>query len=264
MNRTLPEEPTIWLLNGVGRCTGKLLQASRVACICDSFCEGRVHVAMAQLFPKSANVHARVVIAGIVVLACGAGWATSTIYWSPYTTEVDVPLQQPIPFSHKHHVTDDGIDCRYCHTSVEKSSFAGIPSTETCMTCHSQIWTDAPMLASVRESLATGKPLKWTRVNDLPDYVYFNHSVHVAKGIGCSNCHGRVDQMPLTRKAQTLYMRWCLDCHENPQKSIRPRDKVFDAAWQPPPDQLEQGQELIRQYHVDTSGRLTNCSACHR
>ena len=219
---------------------------------------------MAQLFPKSANVHARVIIAGIVVLACGAGWATSTIYWSPYTTEVDVPLQQPIPFSHKHHVTDDGIDCRYCHTSVEKSSFAGIPSTETCMTCHSQIWTDAPMLASVRESLASGRPVKWTRVNDLPDYVYFNHSVHVAKGIGCSDCHGRVDQMPLTRKAQTLYMRWCLDCHENPQKYIRPRDKVFDTTWQPPANQLEQGQELIRQYHVDTSGRLTNCGACHR
>ena len=159
---------------------------------------------MAQLFPKSANVHARVLIAAILVLACGAGWAASIIYWSPYTTEVDVPLQQPVPFSHKHHVTDDGIDCRYCHTSVEKSSFAGIPSTETCMTCHSQIWTDAPMLASVRESLATGKPLKWTRVNDLPDYVYFNHSVHVAKGIGCSECHGRVDQMPLTRKAQTF------------------------------------------------------------
>jgi hypothetical protein len=132
------------------------------------------------------------------------------------------------------------------------------------MTCHSQIWTDAPMLASVRESLATGRPLKWTRVNDLPDYVYFNHSVHVAKGIGCSDCHGRVDQMPLTRKAQTLYMRWCLDCHENPQKYIRPRDRVFDTAWQPPPNQLEHGQELIRQYHVDTSGRLTNCSACHR
>jgi hypothetical protein len=219
---------------------------------------------MAQLFAKSANVHARVVIVGIVVLACGAGWATSVVYWSPYTTEVDVPLQQPIPFSHKHHVTDDGIDCRYCHTSVEKSSFAGIPSTETCMTCHSQIWTDAPMLASVRESLASGKPLKWTRVNDLPDYVYFNHSVHVAKGIGCSDCHGRVDQMPLTRKTQTLYMRWCLDCHQTPQKYIRPRDKVFDAAWQPPPNQLEEGQELIRQYHVDTGGRLTNCSACHR
>lgn len=120
------------------------------------------------------------------------------------------------------------------------------------------------MLASVRESLATGKPLKWTRVNDLPDYVYFNHSAHVAKGVGCSDCHGRVDQMPVTRKAQTLYMRWCLDCHEAPEKYIRPRDEVFDAEWQPPPNQLEQGQELIRQYHVDTSGRLTNCSVCHR
>ena len=219
---------------------------------------------MAQLFPKSANVHSRVVIVGLVVLVCGAGWGTSIIYWSPYTTEVDVPLQQPIPFSHKHHVTDDGIDCRYCHTSVEKSSFAGIPSTETCMTCHSQIWTDAPMLAPVSESFATGKPLKWTRVNDLPDYVYFNHSVHVAKGIGCTDCHGRIDQMPLTRKTQTLYMRWCLDCHENPQKFIRPRDKVFDTAWQPRANQPEQAKELIRQYHVDASGRLTNCSACHR
>jgi hypothetical protein len=219
---------------------------------------------MAQVFSKSANVHARVTIFGFVVLVCGAGWATSTIYWSPYTTEVNVPLQQPIPFSHKHHVTDDGIDCRYCHTSVEKSSFAGIPSTDTCMTCHSQLWTDAPVLASLRESLATGKPLKWLRVNDLPGYVYFNHSAHVAKGIGCAECHGRVDQMPLTRKAETLYMRWCLHCHENPQQFIRPRDKVFDMAWQHPPNQLEQGRKLIRDYHVDTSGRLTNCSTCHR
>ena len=219
---------------------------------------------MAQLFPKSANVHARVSILGVVLLVCGAGWATSTIYWSPYTTDVDVALQQPIPFSHKHHVTDDGIDCRYCHTSVEKSSFAGIPSTETCMTCHSQLWTDAPVLASLRESLATGKPLKWVRVNDLPDYVYFNHSIHVAKGIGCSDCHGRVDEMPLTRKTATLYMRWCLDCHEQPQQFIRPRDKVLDLQWRPPPNQIEQGEELTRHYHVDTSGRLSNCSTCHR
>ena len=219
---------------------------------------------MAQLFPESANVHARVSILGVVLLVCGAGWATSTIYWSPYTTEVDVPLQQPIPFSHKHHVTDDGIDCRYCHTSVEKSSFAGIPSIETCMTCHSQLWTDAPVLASLRESLATGKPLKWVRVNDLPDYVYFNHSIHVAKGIGCSDCHGRVDEMPLTRKTATLYMRWCLDCHEQPQQFIRPRDKVLDLQWRPPPNQIEQGEELTRHYHVDTTGRLSNCSTCHR
>ena len=219
---------------------------------------------MAQLFPKSANVHARIVIIGIIVLVCGAGWATSTIYWSAYTTRVDVPLQQPIPFSHKHHVTDDGIDCRYCHTSVEQSSFAGIPSTETCMTCHSQLWTDAPMLASLRKSFATGQPLRWARVNDLPGYVYFNHSAHVAKGVGCSTCHGRVDQMPLTRKTETLYMRWCLHCHENPQKFIRPRDKIFDMAWKAPPNQEEQGRELIRQYHVDISGRLTNCGTCHR
>src|SRR5881392_140612 len=231
MNRTLPEEPTIWLLNGVGRCTGKLLQASRVACICDSFCEERVHVAMAQLFPKSANVHARVVIAGIVVLACGAGWATSTIYWSPYTTEVDVPLQQPIPFSHKHHVTDDGIDCRYCHTSVETSHYAGLPATEICMSCHSQIWSNAAMLEPVRASWRTGESLQWTRVHDLPEFVYFNHSIHINKGIGCASCHGRVDKMPLTWQANTLYMKWCLDCHKEPENFIRPRREVFNMAW---------------------------------
>ena len=146
---------------------------------------------------------------------------------------MDIPFQQPVPFSHKHHVSDDGIDCRYCHTSVEKSSFAGLPPTETCMTCHSQIWTDSPMLAPVRASFATNTPLKWNRVHDLPGYVYFNHSIHVAKGIGCSTCHGRVDQMPLTRKTETLYMKWCLDCHRNPQKYIRPRDKIYDMAWQP-------------------------------
>ena len=219
---------------------------------------------MAQLFPKSANVRSRVAILGFVILICGAGWATSTIYWSPYATDVGVPLDQPVPFSHKHHVGDDGIDCRYCHTSVEKSAFAGLPSTHTCMTCHSQIFTDAPVLAPVRKSFAAGEPLKWIRVNDLPGYVYFNHSAHVAKGIGCTNCHGRIDQMPLTRKAQTFYMRWCLDCHREPQQYIRPRDKVFDMTWRPPPNQLEEGQRLVAQYHVDTTGRLLNCGTCHR
>src|ERR1041384_3621948 len=146
------------------------------------FCEGGTHFAMAQLFPKSANVHARVTIFGLVVLICGAGWATSTIFWSPYTTYVDVPLEQPVPFSHKHHVLDDGIDCRYCHPSVEKSAFAGMPATDTCMTCHSQIWTEAPVLAPVRASLTSNTPLRWNRVHDLPDFAYFNHSIHVAKG----------------------------------------------------------------------------------
>src|SRR5436189_5934930 len=250
MNRTLPEEPTIWLLNGVGRCTGNLLQASRIACICDSFCEGGVHVAMAQLFPKSANVHARVVIAGIVVLACGAGWATSTIYWSPYTTEVDVPLQQPIPFSHKHHVTDDGIDCRYCHTSVEKSSFAGIPSTETCMTCHSQIWTESPLLEPVRESYRTGRPIEWQRVHDLPDFVYFNHSIHIKKGVGCVSCHGRVDQMPLMYQQNSLLMEWCINCHKNPAPNLRPRSEVTTMGYRPAMDQSILGPQLMKEYDV--------------
>jgi cytochrome c7-like protein/class III cytochrome C family protein len=219
---------------------------------------------MAQLFAPRANIHSRVTIVSIVLFICAAGWATSEIYWSPYTTYVDVSLNQPVPFSHKHHVGDDGIDCRYCHTTVEKSAFAGLPSTDTCMTCHSQIWKDTPMLASVRKSLASNTPLQWNRVDDLPDYVYFNHSVHVAKGIGCSTCHGRVDQMPLIRKTQTLYMKWCLDCHRAPQKYIRPRDKIYNMAWRPSQDRHGEGQELISQYHVDTTGRLTNCSTCHR
>jgi hypothetical protein len=219
---------------------------------------------MAQIFSRQANIHSRVIIFGAIALVCGAGWVTSAVYWSPYTTDVNVPLQQPVPFSHKHHVAEDGIDCRYCHTSVETSAFAGMPSTETCMTCHSQIWTDAPVLSPVRVSLATNTPMKWSRVNDLPDYVYFNHSIHVAKGIGCSTCHGRVDQMPLTRKTQTLFMKWCLDCHRNPQKYIRPRDKIYDMTWRPEEEPHTEKASLVRQYRVDTSSRITNCGTCHR
>ncbi len=219
---------------------------------------------MAQLFSPHANIYSRVIVVVAVVLICGAGWATSTIFWSPYTTYVDVPFDQPVPFSHKHHVLDDGIDCRYCHSSVENSSFAGVPPTETCMTCHSQLWTEAPVLQPVRASFATNTPLKWNRVNDLPDFAYFNHSIHVAKGIGCSTCHGRIDQMPLTRRAQTLYMKWCLECHRDPQKYVRPRAEIYNMAWRAPPDQDSLGQKLVAQYHIDTTGRLTNCSTCHR
>ena len=219
---------------------------------------------MAQIFSRNANVYARVTIFGIVVLICGVGWATNEVFWSSYTTYVDIPLTQPVPFSHKHHVAEDGIDCRYCHTSVEKSCFAGMPTSETCMHCHSQIFTDVPLLAPVRESLATNKPLKWNRVHDLPDYVYFDHSIHVAKGIGCSTCHGRVDQMPITWRVNTLYMKWCLDCHRHPQKFVRPPDKVFAMTWQPSQDRQLEPTQLVRQYHIDTSGRLTNCSTCHR
>jgi hypothetical protein len=132
------------------------------------------------------------------------------------------------------------------------------------MTCHSQIWTQAPVLEPVRASFAAGTPLKWNRVNDLPDFVYFNHSIHVTKGIGCSTCHGRVDQMPLTRRAQTLYMKWCLECHRSPQNFVRPRSEIYNMTWQPPANQDSLGSKLVAQYHVDTSGRLTNCSTCHR
>ncbi len=219
---------------------------------------------MAQIFSPRANVHSRVIIIGFVLFLCGAGWVTSAIFWSPYTTYVDVPLDQPVPFSHKHHVLDDGIDCRYCHTSVEKSGFAGIPSTDTCMTCHSQIWTEAPVLAPVRASLATNTSLRWNRVHDLPDFAYFNHSIHVAKGVGCSTCHGQVEQMPITFRTQTLYMKWCLECHRAPQNFVRPRSEIYNMTWRPPPDQSAQGEQLVRQFHIDTSGRLTNCSTCHR
>ena len=219
---------------------------------------------MAQLFSPGANVYSRVIIFGAIILVCGGGWATSEIFWSPYTTYVNVPFEQPVPFSHKHHVGDDGIDCRYCHNSAEKSRFAGMPSSETCMTCHSQIFNDAPVLAPVRQSLATNTPLKWNRVDDLPDYVYFDHSIHVAKGIGCSTCHGRVDQMPITWRVNTLYMKWCLDCHRAPQNFVRPRDKIYNPTWQPAQDRHLDRAKLVAEYHIDTTGRLTNCSTCHR
>jgi hypothetical protein len=173
-----------------------------------------------------------------------------------------MPREQPVPFSHKHHVEGLGIDCRYCHTSVEKSHFAGIPPTETCMTCHSQLWTQAALLEPVRQSLATATPIQWNRVNDLPDFVYFDHSIHVNKGIGCTTCHGPVDQMPLTWKENTLYMKWCLQCHRAPENEIRPRDEVFNVKWQKPDNQEQFGHDLVKEYHVEVS-RLTNCSVCH-
>ena len=219
---------------------------------------------MAQIFSPRSNVQAKVIIVATILLVCAGGWLTSAVWWSPYTTYVNVPLDQPVPFSHQHHVAGLGIDCRYCHTSVETSSFAGIPATETCMTCHSQLWTEAPLLAPVRASLTSNTSLKWTRVYDLPDFAYFDHSIHVRKGVGCSTCHGRVDQMPITWKAQTLYMKWCLECHRAPQNYLRPQNEIYDMAWHPSKDQNALGRQLIAQNHIDTSGRLTNCSICHR
>jgi len=218
---------------------------------------------MAQLFHRRDNTIARAGLAGAVMLIGFMGWAWDSIYWSPYTTRVNAPLDQPVPFSHRHHHDQLGIDCRYCHTSVEKSAFAGLPDTETCMTCHSQLFTTAPLLAPVRRSLATDEPLRWNRVNKLPDFVFFNHSIHVAKGVGCATCHGQLDEMPLTWKSHTLYMKWCLECHRAPEKFIRPHDEVFDMHWLAPPDQLAQGRKLMAANHVDTTG-LTDCGMCHR
>ena len=181
----------------------------------------------------------------------------------PMSRTQNVTRNQPVPFSHEHHVGGLGLDCRYCHTSVEKARFAGLPPTETCMTCHSQIWTNAQMLAPVRASLAENKPIRWQRVHKLPDYVYFDHSIHIAKGVGCTTCHGPIDEMKLTRQAEPLTMKWCLDCHRDPAKNLRPRDAVFDPDWTAAGDREAAGQKLVAAYHIRTD-HLTDCSICHR
>lgn len=218
---------------------------------------------MAQIFRAGANTIARVVLVALVAVPAAALFFAGWLLRSSYGTGVDRIVEQPVPFSHEHHVSGLGIDCRYCHTTVETAAFAGLPSTKTCMTCHSQLWTNAAMLAPVRESMANGVPLRWRRVHDLPDFVYFDHSIHVAKGIGCSTCHGQVDDMPLMRKTETLHMQWCLDCHRAPEAYLRPRDEVFSMDRRPPERQRATGAELARRYHVETS-KLSDCSICHR
>ena len=218
---------------------------------------------MAQIFHPSMNTVAKATIFGAVFLLGGLGWVGYTVEKSPYNTDAGIPRNQPVPFSHEHHVRGLGIDCRYCHTSVEDSSFAGIPPTKTCMTCHSQIWSNAEMLRPVRQSWASNQPIQWSRVHNLPDFVYFNHSVHVNKGVGCSTCHGEVDRMPLMWQQASLQMAWCLDCHRAPEQFLRPRDQVFNMHWTAPSNQLEEGRKLVEKYGVKT-GELTNCSICHR
>jgi hypothetical protein len=216
-----------------------------------------------QVFRPAANTIALLVMATLgaaPILLVGIGYS---LMKSSYVTDQSVTREQPVPFSHAHHVGGLGLDCRYCHTSVTTSRFAGVPPTETCMTCHSQLWTNAPMLAPVRESLATNKPIHWQRVHVLPDYVYFDHSIHIAKGVGCSTCHGAVDRMPLMRQTAPLTMGWCLECHRHPETAIRPRDKIFDMKWTPPNDQIAEGRRLMSEYHVDPA-HLTDCSKCHR
>ncbi len=214
---------------------------------------------MAQIFHRSTNTLSRVTIFGAVFIAGFVLWVIGGIVRSPVATDQGITREQPVPFSHQHHVAGLGIDCRYCHTSVETSNFAGIPPTQTCMNCHAQIWTNAAMLEPVRASYASGKPLVWERVHRLPDFVHFNHSIHVAKGIGCASCHGAIDKMSLTYQASPLTMEWCLNCHLHPEEFVRPKDKVFDMTYVAK-DQATLGPQLVKEYHIQ---RLTTCSTCH-
>jgi hypothetical protein len=232
---------------------------------------------MAQFFPPSANAYARTSLAILIVVAAALGLTGYELQSSPWVTREGVRPEQPVPFSHQHHVSGLGIDCRYCHTSVETSGFAGIPPTKTCMNCHSQIWTNAPLLEPVRASFRDNKSLVWTRVHDLPDFVYFSHEIHVNKGIGCKSCHGPIDEMPLTYQANSLQMEWCLNCHRDTAKNLRPREEVFNMTYQPPSrehavafngvkffDQRQLGQAIQKAYHVKGEQELISCNTCHR
>jgi hypothetical protein len=217
---------------------------------------------MAAVFQPRDALIGRVVlltVAAGLLLAIGWWWIAPRTDWA---RRVGYHIDQPVPFSHQHHVSGLGIDCRYCHTSVEVSSNAGLPPTYTCMTCHSQIWTGAAVLAPVRKSLANGTPIKWRRVTNLPNYVYFDHAIHIAKGVGCSSCHGDVAKMPLTEKAKTLTMQFCLDCHRDPGPRLRPEDGIFNTGWKRSAD-TPSPQALMRHYGVPNR-TLTDCSICHR
>lgn len=253
---------------------------------------------MPQIFSPTANVIAKVSLIGLAVVPISVGYGIAALSRSPANTKVQVPLNQPIPFSHQHHAVELGIDCRYCHTSVEKSSFAGFPASETCMSCHSQIWTNSPLLEPVRQSYETGQPLKWNKVNKLPEFVFFNHSIHVARGINCNTCHGTVNNMNMTWKGNSFQMSWCLQCHRAPDrylykdptapKTQSPRDQVFNLYWKYQANNVHglsdreldlvsgrgdgasddakdraEGRELVKKYGVKTQ-QLADCWVCHR
>ncbi len=216
---------------------------------------------MPQVFPRSSNSIARLSLLGAVLTIGLLSALAYVIVRSPYATGAGVPPDQPVPFSHAHHSGGDGIDCRYCHQSAEYSAVAGVPPTETCINCHKKIWANSPNLQLVRDSAETGEPIQWIKVHDLPDFVYFNHSIHVKKGVGCSTCHGQVNRMQLTWQVAPLNMQWCVECHSEPEKFVRPQSEIYNMQWTAPPDQLERGRELVKQYDIQ---KKVYCSACHR
>jgi hypothetical protein len=216
---------------------------------------------MSQIFHHSTNTLSKVSIFGAVFIVAGIVWLTLEVNRSSYVTRAHEARSQPVPFSHAHHVGGLGVECRYCHTSVDKSAFAGIPPTKTCMNCHSQIWAQSPTLEPVRASLRNDTSIEWVKVHDLPDFAYFNHSAHVNKGVGCSTCHGRVDQMPLVWQEKSLQMEWCLECHRTPERFLRPKSEVYNIAYEPPANQLELGRTLVKDYNVKPQ---VTCTTCHR
>jgi hypothetical protein len=213
------------------------------------------------LFPRWSN--SVFAIGGLALVSIPVVVLTGLMTYvrTPFHTWEKTPVNQPIQFDHRHHVADDGIDCRYCHHTVDKSPSAGIPSTSVCMGCHSQVWSQSPMLALVRESYFRNRPIAYKRVYDLPDFVFFNHRIHVDKGVGCATCHGRVDQMARIQRNQGLMMSWCLDCHRHPERFLRPREEITNMSYQPPPNQEDLGRQLIAEYSVHTR---TDCATCHR
>jgi hypothetical protein len=219
---------------------------------------------MAQIFHRSTNYLAKASLFGALILVGFILYLLLEVNRSDYVTGAFNAKEQPVQFSHKHHVGDAGVDCRYCHTSVEKSSSAGIPPSKTCMNCHSQLWSDSPYLEPVRASFKNNKPLRWTRVHDLPDFVYFNHSIHVNKGVGCETCHGRVDRMPLMMQVSSLNMEWCIECHRHPEKNLRPLSEIYTMGYKPTGDAVEQGKQLAKLYNIQSTELLTSCSTCHR
>ncbi len=216
---------------------------------------------MAQIFKRSTNTLAKATIYGGVFIVAFLVWTGTVLDRSSYNTGQGIVLEQPVPFSHDHHTAGMGIDCRYCHTSAETSAYAGIPPTSTCMNCHTQIWANAEILEPVRASFRENEPIRWQRIHDLPDFVYFNHSIHLARGVSCFTCHGNVTEMPLVYQDQSLQMEWCLDCHRNPEKYVRPREEIFNADYKPSEPQAVIGARLVKEYGIET---LDSCSTCHR
>jgi len=229
---------------------------------------------MPQVFPKSLNILARLTVLATPLLAAGGIITGAAFYRSDYTTGTREVIEQPVPFSHKHHVGQLGIGCQYCHTAVETSAQAGFPPTKTCMNCHQGMWVSADLLEPVRSSLKNDVPIAWNKVHNVPHYTYFNHSIHISKGVGCYSCHGKIDEMPLVFQSKTLLMEWCLECHRNPEKYLRPREEVYNMTWKPedvtnpdtgqPFDQLTLGRKLKGDHAVREKSILTNCSMCHR